>query len=142
MLNAYAQMLACLFVATLLLIVIIGAAMITADYLKVPFPVLAIVALCGAMGAFVSALSRLYSLKDLPELLLQQGFHGMKNLYVFVYSLVPPVVGVISAVVLYGAVLAGLIQGDLFPKFACGADAGDCASFVGLLHYGPVGATD
>jgi len=142
MLNAYAQMLACLFVATLILIAIIAATMLTADHFGFSFPVLAIVALCGAMGAFVSALSRLYTLKDLPALLMQQGFHGMKNLYVLVYSLVPPVVGVISAVVLYGAVLAGLVQGDLFPKFACGTGHDQCASFVGLLHYGPVGATD
>jgi hypothetical protein len=70
---------------------------------------------------------------------------------VIIYSLVPPVVGAIAATVLYITFAAGLLEGALFPKFACklmdekGAslvpDA--CRTFgTAISDFGPATAVD
>ncbi len=105
-------------------------------------PVLAFVALSGALGGFVSSLSRLYSLRELPALLMKKSLHSMQNKFVAMYSLIPPLIGAIGGVVVYVAVAGGLIQGDLFAKFKCFNQGGNCDSFGGLLMFGPSAVTD
>ena len=57
--------------------------------------------LSGALGAFFSALIRLYSFDNLPEVLLANPPVRIGNWHLFLYSLVPPLIGMIAAAVLY-----------------------------------------
>ena len=143
MLNAYGLMLTCLFLTTLLLVAVLSVPLFIGYFLDWRLPVLPFVALCGALGAFMSSLSRLYGLKNLPALLLNQDFRLMKNGYVVMYSLIPPLVGIIAAVATYVAIAAGFLQGDLFQRFHCFAADGNCDTGIdGLLKYGPMSAAD
>ena len=80
---------------------------------------LAAIALAGAGGGFVSALRRLYSFQRVfpSKLLSNWPRQASVSLYVAVYSLIPPLVGAMAAVVLYLVFAAGLVQGGLFPTF-------------------------
>jgi hypothetical protein len=73
----------------------------------------------GAGGAFVSSLRRLYDFEDIfPRRTYVRLFRRL-NFYVIAYSLVPVVVGIIGAVIIYLIFAAGLLKGDLFPEFVC-----------------------
>ena len=62
------------------------------------------------------------------------------NFYVVAYSLVPAVVGIIAAVMIYLLFAAGLLKGDLFPEFAC-AEGKTCTDFHGFVSdWMPVNA--
>ena len=82
-------------------------------------PLMIIVIFAGALGAFFSSLLRLYDFADLPKALVEPGLGRLPGGYVIIYSMVPPVVGAIAATVLYITFAAGLLEGALFPKFAC-----------------------
>src|SRR6202008_5024680 len=82
-------------------------------------PLMIIVIFAGALGAFFRSLLRLYDFADLPKALVEPGLGRLPGGYVIIYSLVPPVVGAIAATVLYITFAAGLLEGALFPKFAC-----------------------
>lgn len=85
------------------------------------------VIVAGAGGGFVSSLRRLYSFQDIfPRREYVQLFRKM-NFYVAAYSLVPAVVGMIGAVMVYLMFAAGLLKGDLFPEFHC--SIGQCTDF-------------
>lgn len=158
-LAAYKQMLLSLFVATLL----IGGA-VTAIILvfykwgasgdsagaKDP-PLMIILVLAGALGAFFSALIRLYNFADLPKALVDPSLRQLRSGYLMIYSLVPPVIGAIAATVLYITFAAGLLQGALFPTFACKLVDGagqlqpieHCNTFGDTISaFGPKGAAD
>lgn len=137
MLNAYGLMLTWLFVATIVVALAIAIPVSIAYLMGKDLPILAFVALGGALGGFISSLSRLYALKELPALLLDRYFQLIQNRYVAMYSLIPPLVGIVGAVVVYVAIAGGLLQGDLFPKFTCYAKQSGCDSLGGLLQYGP-----
>ncbi len=93
--------------------------------------VLLAVLVAGAGGGFVSSLRRLYSFQDIfPRREYVQLFRKM-NFYVVAYSLVPAVVGMIGAVMVYLMFAAGLLRGDLFPEFHCAA--GQCDDFHGFV---------
>ena len=143
MLNTFGLMLMWLFGATVIVVVVIAVPLGVAFAREAELPILAFVALSGALGGFISSLSRLYALRELPALLLHKDFQLIQNRYVAMYSLIPPLVGIVGAVVVYVAVAGGLIQGDLFAKFRCGASSGNCDSGLGgLLLYGPEGVKD
>jgi hypothetical protein len=92
------------------------------------------VVVAGAGGGFVSSLRRLYSFQDVfPRREYVQLFRRM-NFYVIAYSLVPAVVGMIGAAVVYLVFAAGLLTGDLFPAFACEAGK-SCNDFHGFVAY-------
>jgi hypothetical protein len=92
------------------------------------------VIVAGAGGGFVSSLRRLYSFQDIfPRRQYVQLFRRM-NFYVVAYSFVPPLVGMIGAVVLYLLFAAGILKGDLFPEFHCAAGQ-TCADFHGFVAY-------
>lgn len=89
------------------------------------------VVVAGAGGGFVSSLRRLYSFQDIfPRHEYVQLFRKM-NFYVVAYSLVPAVVGMIGAVMVYLMFAAGLLKGDLFPEFHCAK--GLCNDFHGFV---------
>lgn len=97
------------------------------------------VIVAGAGGGFVSSLRRLYSFQDIfPRREYVQLFRKM-NFYVVAYSLVPAVVGMIGAVIVYLIFAAGLLKGDLFPEFHCAAGQ-TCADFHGFVsNWAPEG---
>lgn len=97
------------------------------------------VIVAGAGGGFVSSLRRLYSFQDIfPRHEYVQLFRKM-NFYVVAYSLVPAVVGMIGAVMVYLVFAAGLLKGDLFPEFHCAT--GQCNDFHGFVaNWSPNGA--
>jgi hypothetical protein len=138
-LAAYRQMLSFLFFATLTIVILTATPLIWVVWKKpdVSLPILAYVALSGCLGAFFSALSRLYSLKQLPAALLSVDFRSLRNHYLLMYSLIPPIVGIIGAVFFYVVIASGLIHGDLFQHFKCYLGDDKCNSLNGLLEYGP-----
>jgi len=89
------------------------------------------VIVAGAGGGFVSSLRRLYSFQDIfPRHEYVQLFRRL-NFYVVAYSLVPAIVGMIGAVIVYLVFAAGLLKGDLFPEFHCAI--GQCDDFHGFV---------
>lgn len=105
-------------------------------------PILVFVALFGAMGAFFSALARLYRLEGTARALTSEDLRRLRSPYLVLYSLIPPITGVIAALVLYLAIAAGLISGAAFQTFACIAPREACDGFAGFLSYAPATAQD
>lgn len=103
--------------------------------------ILPIVAVCGTLGAFVSALRRLYSFQDVFPAARFKGLTGGANLYIVAYSSIPPLIGAIAAVILYVVFASGILKGDLFPAFTCEIDK--CVQLLDFLqHWKPALATD
>jgi hypothetical protein len=148
-LAVYKQMLVSLFVATLLVILML-IVLIMPFFIRYYFyeqadahspPLLPVIALAGALGAFFSMLMRLYTFEDLPKVLVSSDLDGLPAIHLVIYSLVPAVVGAIAAAVLYMLFASEVIQSDLFPKFACKKP--DCNSFAMLIgEWSPNRASD
>src|SRR4051794_32422047 len=85
--------------------------------------ILAVTAACGALGGFISALSRLYRLTELPALLLRDNLKLASNVVIVAYALVPPLVGAAAATGLYLIFEANLLSGQFFPAFTCSLDS-------------------
>jgi len=86
----------------------------------------------GAGGAFVSSLRRLYGFEDIfPRRSYIRLFRKL-DFYVIAYSLVPVLVGIIGAVMLYLLFARGLLKGDLFPDFICATNQ-SCDDFHGFV---------
>jgi Na+/serine symporter len=147
LLTAYKQMLVALFVTTLIVIIVLVALLLPFSFLfnsdnKDP-PLIFVVILAGSLGAFFSALIRLYNFEELPKVLIVDELQGLPKGYLRVYSLVPAVVGAIAATVLYLIFAAELLQGDLFPEFSCDLTGSQCKFFQTLLNnWHPAQATD
>jgi hypothetical protein len=120
-LGAYKQMLAYQFGGTLILA---GG---TALYLFILYgghsqtspPLLALVMLAGMIGAFFSALTRLYNVDQASVALISPTIRQLGGFYLMMYSFVPPIIGAIAAVVLYLMFVGKLLEGALFPSIAC-----------------------
>src|SRR5580698_7480416 len=105
----YKQMLVSLFIATLVVMGILVASVLPfflSYYVKGNVeahdpPLLLVVVLAGALGAFFSVLLRLYNYKDLPQALVSPDLDGLPAAYLVIYSLVPAIVGAIAATVIY-----------------------------------------
>jgi hypothetical protein len=141
MFAAYRQMLATLFFTSLVLIIIITVILLSAKSNKDDLQILPFVALSGSLGAFFSALTRLYSLEQLPAALFRPDLR-LQNRHLLMYALIPPIVGAIGAVFFYVCLAAGVIQGDMFQKFQCSPNVCNCNSLTGLLSYAPATVTD
>jgi hypothetical protein len=90
------------------------------------------VMIAGAGGAFVSSLRRLYGFEDIfPRRSYVRLFRRL-DFYVIAYSLVPVLVGIIGAVMIYLLFAGGLLRGDLFPEFIC-APGKSCDDFHGFV---------
>jgi len=141
--SIYAQMLRWSFGATLLVSgVLVGAIVLAWQAGNPPFYLFAILA--GTLGAFMSTLIRLYNYEEFPRVVHGQGLERLRRSDLTVYSLVPPVVGALSAAILFIAFAAGVVEGgSFFPTFACQAGEKMCGSFDTLIHqFGPADATD
>jgi hypothetical protein len=143
-LGAYQQMLAYQFGGTLILA---GG---TALYLlflyhrspDVPPPLLSLVMLAGMIGAFFSALTRLYNVDQASMALISPTVQQLGGPYLMMYSFVPPLIGAIAAVILYLTFVGKLLEGALFPKIDCSKE-GDCATLLGVMNnIWPVKAED
>jgi hypothetical protein len=150
-LAVYKQMLVSLFIATLVVMVVLVAFVLPffiSYYVQSHAdardpPLLLIVVLAGALGAFFSVLMRLYNFEDLPKALVSPDLDGLPPGYLIIYSLVPAVVGAIAATVLYMLFASGLLKGDLFPSFVCKKGDDLCKTFGMLIgEWGPSQATD
>ncbi len=160
-LAAYKQMLLALFVATLVISGLVIAITLSFYYAhpaaELPSagrndpPLMVVLVFAGALGAFFSALIRLYQFAELPKALVDPSLYQLRSGYLMIYSLVPPVVGAIAAIVLYITFAAGLLQGALFPKFACKLldeannfkPEAECNTFGHTIaDFGPALATD
>jgi hypothetical protein len=150
-LAVYKQMLVSLFIATLVVMGVLVAFVLPffiSYYVKGQVdardpPLLLIVVLAGALGAFFSVLMRLYNFEDLPKALVSPDLDGLPAAYLVIYSLVPAIVGAIAATVLYMLFASGLLRGDLFPAFVCKKGENLCNT-LGLLigEWGPNQASD
>jgi hypothetical protein len=129
LLDAYRQVLLCVFVATIFIIGLLALSAIRISLMPT-------VILAGALGAFFSSLMRLYRYEDLPKALVGGGLN-LRSIYLYIYSLVPMVIGAIAAAVLYVVFASGYVEGTLFPKFACYKDH-VCGTFKDFVqNYGP-----
>jgi hypothetical protein len=137
---AYRRMLSYLFCATIAIILVIALPLVFSG----DPPIFVLVILTGALGAFFSALARLYGFEELPEALLQPDIGRWGRLSLVIYSLVPPLTGAIGAAVIYMLFAAGFVKGDLFPTFICKAlGEGACNSLPQFLQsFGPAQASD
>jgi hypothetical protein len=108
---------------------------------ETPFYLLAVMA--GAVGAFFSALVRIYSDADYSKLLNSADAGSLRRWDLMVYSLVPSIVGILAAGVLFVIFGAGIVEGGaLFPNFKCQLTGAECATFKDFLfNFGPSEAT-
>lgn len=145
-LAAYQRMLLWLFLTTIAVIAaIVVAAILTmkaqgdSDIAPGIFPV---VVLSGCLGSFFSALIRLYQFDDLPKALVSPVLQDLPKFYLFIYSLVPAVVGAIAAAVLYLVFASKLLTvAQLIPEFTC--KIGACKNFTDLTsNFGPTTMED
>jgi hypothetical protein len=106
-------------------------------------PIMMVVALAGILGAFFSALTRLHRVDQLPLALMSDTVLGLNGLHLVVYSVVPPVVGALAAVVVYIGFISGVIDSGVFPKLVCKAATKTCNDLLQVLNdYGPEKAAD
>jgi hypothetical protein len=133
-LAAYKQMLAALFVTTLIVSAVLIALLLPFSFLfnsgnRNP-PLIFVVVLAGALGAFFSALIRLYNFEDLPKALILRELEDLPKGHLLIYSLVPAVIGAISATVLYLIFAADLLQE------ACSRDLGAIWATTNVIFSG------
>ena len=147
LLAAYKRMLAYQFCGAIILVAI-PAAVLVFSYVTAKGnvwqpPILMVVALAGMIGAFFSALTRLHRVDQLPLALMSDTVLGLNGLHLVVYSIVPPVVGAVAAVVVYLAFISGIFDSGVFPKLVCKAANKTCNDLVQVLNdYGPDKAAD
>ena len=147
LLAAYKRMLAYQFCGAIILVAI-PVAVLVFSYVTAKAgvwqpPILMVVALAGIVGAFFSALTRLHRVDQLPLALMSDTVLGLNGLHLVVYSIVPPVVGAIAAVVVYLAFISGIFDSGVFPKLVCKAANKTCNDLVQVLNdYGPDKAAD
>jgi hypothetical protein len=147
LLAAYKRMLAYQFCGAIILVAL-PAAVLVFSYVTTKGnvwqpPILMVVALAGIVGAFFSALTRLHRVDRLPLALMSDTVLGLNGLQLVVYSMVPPVVGAIAAVVVYLAFISGIFDSGVFPKLVCKAATKTCNDLVQVLNdYGPEKAAD
>lgn len=132
-LSAYKQILTFQFLGTMILAVAFSTWLLIAHFSGSEVPVLVIVVLLGILGAFFSALTRLYKVDEAGAALISPTVEHLGGRYLLMYSFVPPVIGAIAAVVLYLIFLAQLVKGGLFPNIDC-ASAKKCEDIQGLMH--------
>lgn len=142
-LGAYKKLLTYQFIGTVGLVVVMILILVM-GYVSKTFspPLLFLVILGGMLGAFFSALTRLYDVDQAGVALITPTLQGLGGRYMLMYSAVPPVVGAIAAVVLHVVFVSKLVQGALFPVMAC-EDGQICKSLSQLMqNYLPLTPED
>ena len=102
-----------------------------------PISIFLLVIMAGTLGAFFSALLRLYEVKNMPAVLYAGGV-SLDRASLFIYTLTPALIGGIAAAILYLVFQSGLLNGTPFPAMGCpgaGRVAPDnpCAGLGALL---------
>eukprot|EP01156_Anaeramoeba_ignava_P006418 Anaeramoba_ignava/a348602_37.p4 GENE.a348602_37~~a348602_37.p4 ORF type:complete len:185 (+),score=-7.44 a348602_37:1711-2265(+) len=106
-------------------------------------PVIVVVILAGFMGGFVSSLTRVHQFKKLFPKDAYDELKKISRFKVVVFSLIPPLVGGIAAVVLYEIFAGGMLEGNLFPRFAYEDGFKLNGNFLNIVsHWKPEGAPD
>lgn len=123
-------MVVCLFISTLIVVALLGAS-IESDHSSA----LIAVALTGALGGFVSALRRFYNFDPTADPGPAFRLLGRSTGYLLIYSLIPPLIGMIGALVLYVIFAAALIDGTIFPHFAVVHDSSVEDKHTCLTHF-------
>lgn len=145
LLGAYKKMLTYQFSGTVVLVAVLAVGLL-GSYIVVKTwqpPILVLVTLAGMLGAFFSALTRLYQVDQLPVALISPTVSQLSGGYLFMYSFVPPMVGAIAAVALYIGFVSALVAGGLFPEMACKGAGATCDDLYGVLtSFGPKAAPD
>jgi hypothetical protein len=137
---AYKNMLTVQFSGTVILSGIAVVALLACYWLSKPIPLLPLVMLAGVLGAFFSALMRLVD--KAGAALITTTVQELRGRYLLMYSLIPPVIGAIAAVVLYLVFLGKFFESPLFPKMDCLPNQ-PCTSLLELMkHYWPVHPED
>ncbi len=133
--GAYKQMLAYQFGGTVLLAGATALALIICyAYGKLSPPLLVLVMLAGMLGAFFSALTRLYDVDQASIALITPTIQQLGGRYLMMYSLVPPVIGAIAAVVLYLVFIGKLLEGALFPSISCEPNQ-VCTTLMDIMNF-------
>lgn len=131
---AYKRMLTFQFSGTAILVILVTIALWGSySFGKVTPPLLVLIMLGGMLGAFFSALTRLYNVDVAGISLITPTIRDLGGRYLLVYSFVPPVIGAIAAVVLYLVFVGGLLDGGLFPEISC-ASGKSCLSLADLMN--------
>jgi len=109
----------CVALTALLAVMIVGAYLVSAGHGDSVGATSWMVLLTGILGGFIGLQRRLKAMEHDDLLLLARSW---------VYILLSPLVGGVLALLLYILFISGLIEGDLFPRFAADASAvGDLA---------------
>ena len=128
--DAHKRIVKYLFGITLFIFIVLGTFLgVINNPADVVLTALPTVALAGVLGALLSSLNRIYSFEYTKENKFYLDKLKDDRLYLFFYSLVPSLVGAISAAVIYMGFSAGLLQGALFPVFSCSIGEGNCGDF-------------
>ena len=141
--GAYKRMLISQFIGTVGLVAVL-ALILLAGFVSPNWspPLLLLVVLAGMLGAFFSALTRLYHVDQAGAALITPTLQGLGGWYMIIYATVPPVIGAIAALVLYMLFVSGLVQGDLFPEIDC-VKGTKCDNIANLMkNYWPVEPSD
>lgn len=134
-LGAYKQMLAYQFGGTAILAAGVAVALLLSyGFGSISPPLVVLVMLAGMLGAFFSALMRLYNVDQASIALISPTVQQLGGRYLMMYSFVPPLIGAIAAVVLYLIFVGKLIEGGLFPSINCLADK-QCISLMDVMNY-------
>jgi hypothetical protein len=143
LLTAYKLMLQYQFIGAVGLMAIFAAALLASYTSTHDPPLLVLVMLAGVLGAYFSALTRLYDVDQLTVALVTPTISQLGGRYLVMYSLMPPIIGAIAAVVLYVIFVGGLLGGGgIFPSMGC-SEGAKCNSLVNVLRYfGPKDAVD
>jgi len=141
-LELYREALLWLFRWTIVIIAMITIPLIIMEFLdKSILTILILVVLAGALGALFSALTRLYTLRQLPAALLLVDRERPQGNYLLVFCLVPPIVGMIGSTFFYLFMQSGLVTSNLFVDFSCNLSE-SCKDLNCLLAYSPCTAAD
>jgi nitrate/nitrite transporter NarK len=110
---AHRRMVVCLFISTVVIV-----ALLAASLQRDNSSALVAIALTGALGGFVSALRRFYSFDPTVDSGPALRIFGRSIGYLLIYSLIPPLIGLVGALVIYVMFAGGLVNGPMFPTFA------------------------
>jgi hypothetical protein len=145
-LNVYKRILTYQFIGAGSLIVALSAATLASSlFAKWQPPFLLLVMLYGILGAFFSALTRLYSynFEQISVALISPIAARLEGRHLLMHSFVPLMVGAIASVALYWGFVSKLVEGSLFPRLSCKGEGISCAQLVEVLnYYGPTEAVD
>ncbi len=141
--STHRQLVFWLFSATAILAAVLTVLLLNIERGPSSFSILKLVVLVGALGAFVSALRRLYAFENIFPTQRFRDLLRQARLYVVIYSLIPPLIGAIAAAVLYVFFAAEIVKSPLFPAFDCELEGDGCRRFKQFIdHWKPNGPTD